>query len=209
MSFDKFTTGYITRVRESYIELYNKNDEGHGITHADDVLKEALHILEVTGFNIPLELVILTAYAHDAYCWEGRGNHHITGAKHVLGGTNEYIAKLTPNDRFKIAKAVEEHRASYKGKFTTILSKVISSADRGKPDINKTIKRSFDYHKDNLDKESAILEVKKHLLDKFSSTGYASYPDIYKTVYAEELSIFRKTVDKIDTKYIREIINKE
>jgi len=180
------------KVREFYNPFYANGDKAHLIDHADDVCELALEINSVYSEK----LVILASYIHDIFNATDRKKHNILAYEYVKSRSDEFLKELNNKELELVAHAVLEHRASFKGEFFSKLSAIISSADRGRPDVAQTVIRSMRYNNANAQ------DVYEHMLDKYSTKGYAKYPDVYKEIFAQELEEFKKEVDAISIKKI-------
>jgi len=167
--------------------LYKNNDDAHKIGHALDVMYEALRLNEVCGFKVPHIQIILASLFHDTYSSEDRHAHHLKGARYYSILSPVFNLDKKTNDA--IIAAIREHRASYTGVRKSNLSKLISTADIGKPDLKNMIERSLKYNKGDMG------EVIKHMKEKFGRDGYANYSPIYKEIYKKEIE---KLWDEID-----------
>ena len=101
----------------------------------------------------------------------------------------------------KMSSAIKEHRASYKGEYSSLLSEVLAAADRGAPDLNSTIIRSSKYYLErepNSDLKTIAENVYKHLLEKFSRTGYMKYNAIYSSFYKKEINNMYVAIDNLN-----------
>lgn len=184
-------------VRDYVIPFYAKNDKAHQIDHADEVCELALEIANRIKYP-HLNLVRLAAYLHDIKLYKGRKEHHTLSAIHVMSGSMDNVFGTTSiNDRLKVSAACAEHRASYKGEFTSLLSEIISSADRGKP-------KGFEYmwnrvmnSKETLESDDPEAAAIQHLKDKFGRNGYARYPNLYKLYFAKELEEQFNMIDSL------------
>ena len=110
-------------------------------------------------------------------------------------GTKE----LNKKELKEVAFAVLQHRASFKGEFYSPLSEVISSADRGLPDLERVVKRSMKFNRGNAQ------SVYEHIKRKYGKSGYAKYPDVYQKLFKEELAEFRCLADELTVERILEI----
>jgi hypothetical protein len=130
---------------------------------------------------------------------QNREKHHILAYEYVLQADDIFLKELSQEELSMVAYAVLEHRGSFKGEFYSPLSEIISSADRGKPDIEFIIKRSMKYNRQN------VKNVYKHIKTKYATDGYAKYPDLYQEIFKDELKTFKKLVDDLTIEKILEI----
>ena len=173
-------------VRKFYKHYYEENDDAHTIVHADNVCNLALNL----NNNIDIKLIILASYIHDIFN-ENRKIHHELAYKYVLSTQDKFLKKLSSKELKLVAHAVLEHRASFKGEFYSILSEIISSADRGIPSLKNITIRSMQFNKAKADKAS------KHIIEKYGVNGYAKYPEIYKHYFKDELTKFQQLANNI------------
>jgi len=182
-------------VREFYSHYYKDGDLAHQIDHADYVCNLALQLNQ----ECDPKLIILAAYIHDIFNATDRKNHHTLAYNYVLESNNKFLKELSEQERKLVAHAVLEHRASFKGEFYSKLSEIISSADRGTPDIKRVVIRSMQFN--NGDAKS----VYKHIKSKYGTNGYAKYPQSYQEIFSKELQEFQKIVDNITIADIEQI----
>ena len=116
------------------LESFYNNSEGHGIKHVMDVMYRALHYNESLNLKLNKKEIVLASLLHDMYSGSSRKTHHILGHDYVMKSTSKVFDGL---NKESIAKAILEHRASYTGEYSSLLSELISSADRGEPNLMK------------------------------------------------------------------------
>lgn len=173
-------------------KFYISNDDAHGIEHADEVCDLMLKMNKELSLNLDKTIIILAAYIHDIYSDdEGRAIHHQLANSYVLGIKDKILNYLSRDSKVTIANAVKEHRASYKGEFSSVLSELLSSADRGYPNFQNIYNRALKYAKGNEE------QTKLHLIDKFGREGYANFPDMYKNFFKDELELLYKEIDNL------------
>ena len=186
-------------VRKFYEPYYRDGDEAHLIDHADDVCDLALKINQVCDEK----LVILASYLHDLFNAKNRHIHNKLAYEYVLKAEDKFLEQLNEKELKEVAFAVLQHRASFKGEFYSPLSEIISSADRGLPDLDQVVMRSMKFNKGNAQ------DVYEHIKDKYGESGYAKYPAVYQKLFKEELSEFRRLADEITVERILEISEDE
>jgi len=180
--------------------FYKSNDAAHGIDHADDVYELALYTNQKLELGVSDHLIEIAAYYHDIYSTDptinknDRRMHNTLAHNYVMQAAEWPFAALTLDERKLVAHAVLEHRASFKGNFYSALSEIISTSDRGKPDAEAIILRSLQYQGGKVD---ACVNVLNHMVEKFSSTGYAKYPQMYSEVFGDELTVMRECMDTL------------
>jgi uncharacterized protein len=173
---------------EKMIEKYKKFDGAHDDAHARMVIKNseyiAINIMKDEKIEIDMNMVKVIATMHDLGLAYDRETHHIKSGEIVR--KSEELRKFFTEEQIElIAKSVEEHRASYKGEYTSIYSKIVSDADRMN-DINTMISRTYKWnrkHYPDLNDEEIYNEVIQHLQDKYGEKGYARF----NTKYAEDI----------------------
>ena len=186
-------------VRKFYEPYYRDGDEAHLIDHADDVCDLALKINQ----ECDEKLVILASYLHDLFNAQNRSIHNELAYEYVLKAEDKFLEQLNKKELKEVAFAVLQHRASFKGEFYSPLSEVISSADRGLPDLERVVKRSMKFNKGNAQ------GVYEHIKRKYGKSGYAKYPDVYQKLFKEELAEFRCLADELTVERILEICEDE
>lgn len=191
----------IQKITQKMEEEYNKLDGAHDFEHIKEVIGNAVMINSRYGKPYAEDIVIVAALYHDIGNTVDRKNHHIESAKRVMEDSE--LRKIYDyNTRYLISKACEEHRASYRGEFTSTLSKIINDADSmaGGRDIESMIERSLTYTraKNINDTQEMIYEkVYGHLVEKFGREGYQKYrldvsnelcnvEEIYKVLESKE-----------------------
>jgi len=183
------------KVREEYKPYYENGDEAHLIDHADSVCDLALSINK----ECDEKLIILASYMHDMFNATNRAKHNKLAYAYVLKAEDKFLKELTKEEILKVAHGVLEHRANFKGEFYSLLSAIISSADRGLPDLEFIVIRSMKFNKGNPQ------DVYAHIKDKYGTNGYANYPKVYKEIFAQELEAFQKEADALSVERVLEI----
>lgn len=194
MQVDKARYGIIY----DFSQQYRLNDTAHQIKHFDEVEKTALLMNARLKLNQLPMLIMLAAYFHDLYAWS-RHNHHDMSATWIATTDYSIIASLSSSDRALLSKACYEHRASYTGEFSSVLSELISSADRGMPKSKDDLfQRSYEYHRSrgHSHEESAHNAI-MHIKDKHGSNGYARYPALYLKFYGKQIKQIQLEIDKL------------
>ena len=178
------------------LESSYNNSIGHGMDHVKNVMYRALYYNEILKLNLDKKEIILASLLHDMYSECSRKTHHILGHEYVINSTHKVFEGI---DRKRVAEAILEHRASYTGEYSSLLSELISSADRGEPNLNDIVNRCYistkEFHPEyNVDEIGNA--VKKHLSEKFTRNGYAKYPNIYLKINQKKLDVFHDEVDE-------------
>lgn len=179
---------------------YDKNDRAHKLGHAISVTKSALKINAEQKLGLNDYMICAAAMYHDVLA-RHRANHEEMAKDYVLISNDAELARFTTEERILIAYACAEHRASYTGKYSSLLSELIATADRGAPTkIDTYMERSVQYAKDvfNDDQEDAERHARRLVIEKFDrDTGTARMPPLYKKVYAAKLCALYTFVDQL------------
>ncbi len=182
-------------VKTFYAPFYKDGDLAHQIDHADSVCDLALEMNK----ECDPKLIILAAYIHDIFNATDRKNHNQLAYNYVLEANDKFLKELSKEELLQVAHAVLEHRASFQGEFYSQLSEIISSADRGAPDIKEVVIRSMQFNGGNTQ------DVYKHLKEKYGSSGYAKYPHSYQKFFHKELEHFQNKIDVLTQEEINTI----
>jgi len=182
------------KVRDYYKHYYENGDEAHLIDHADSVCDLALSINK----ECDEKLVILASYMHDMFNATNRAKHNELAYEYALKADDKFLKELTKEELQKVAYALLEHRASFKGEFFSPLSEIISSADRELPNLEPIVIRCIKFNND-------IESVHRHIKEKYGTNGYANYPKVYKEIFSQELEAFQKEADELSIERILEI----
>ncbi len=197
-----------TKAREFYNNnFYAKNDAGHSIRHADDVYSGMREVNVRLDLNLKDDLIFMIAYIHDIFSSVNRKTHHTLARQYILEENDNYLSLYSHKEKEIMGAAVYEHRSSGNCKFSNDYSLAIKIADKGKPNLVKTIIRSYQYHKQTETEPQAINNVIKHLQDKFSRDGYAFKCDFYVNYYKDELKSFWKELDGLTENKVITILN--
>jgi len=182
-------------VRDYYQTYYRDGDKAHLIDHADSVCDLALHI----NSECDERLVILASYMHDMFNATNRPIHNELGYEYVLKAEDRFLQELSQKEILEVAHAVLEHRGCFRGEFYSTLSAIVSSADRGLPDLDFIVIRSMKFNKED------AYDVVAHIHDKYGKNGYANYPYVYQVMFKEELEAFHNLADKLTVERVLEI----
>lgn len=155
--------------------IYDKFDGAHNMNHIDTVTQNAILINNKLGNPYRDMVIFLAGLYHDIGMSIDRKTHHIESANYVLSD-DDLLKLVSEEERYLIAKACEEHRASYKGEFTSLLSKIINDADSMNDKITM-ISRCIQYALANNTEQniSVYNEVYNHLRDKYGRNGYCKF----------------------------------
>lgn len=187
------------------LSKYYNNSKSHGLDHVREVSRRALEIkygYPDIDFECNDIMIILAGLFHDIMSEQNREHHETVGAEIFLKEIKKFtfIDILSEEEINKVAEAITQHRASYKGKYSNKFCELMAAADRDKPDLFKIIRRSYNFIRENdsrLKEEEILEEVKKHLIDKFSRDGYMKYPEFYAKIYELELNCLWDDIDML------------
>lgn len=174
------------------------NDRAHRDEHFIAVERCGNWINTVKGYDFDPKLIMLAAWFHDLFAWE-RVSHHTLSAEFVLVTKHDAFKDLTTNQRVMVSQACREHRASYKGDYSSTFSAMISAADRGFPgDVEEMVNRAVLYRMhlgQGLDE--ATDGAVEHIKEKYGTGGYAAYPPMYMELFGAELAKQRAYIDAL------------
>lgn len=199
-------------IKEALSFYYELNSDSHGYKHLDEVYELAIKMNEKLDLKIPTKIIAIATYTHDMFSSINRKYHHELAYRYILDSNVYFLNNIEHNDRVLIAYAVREHRASYTGEYKSILSELLSAADRGIPDIKTTVYRSYLFTKENNPDAGELTIyslVEKHMKDKFSNKGYARYNNVYNSYFKDELIEYKDFFDTISLKDIENIIKEK
>lgn len=197
---------FTLQVREFFKPFYENKDAAHGLDHVDGVAMTACNIIDSLSDYNEYRPAIIAAYAHDIFC-ENREHHHDLSARWVRENAEilHNLFEMEVSDIEDIANACREHRASYTDKYSSVLSQVISAADRGYPDLEQMTRRSLKFHSQS-SFDVAVRAVHHHIPDKYGADGYARYPAIYGQFYRDALVQLHTDIEnKFTEEYVRKI----
>lgn len=160
-------------IEENVMFNYHKNDDGHGMEHANYVIRRSLEFAkQVEGVN--MDMVYAVASYHDV-------GHHIDANNHgkvsadMLRADTLLSAFFTLSEIEILAQAVEDHRASKGAKPRNVYGRIVSSADRS-TNLDSLLCRTYAYRIKNrasLSLDEIIEESRQHVINKFGAAGYA------------------------------------
>ena len=203
----------IKRLKEEYgkeLDIFYKKDSSHGLSHVEEVAKNALEINRKMILNLNEEYLVLVALFHDIFSDIDRKNHHTLAADWFIKFMKEKD-KHDEIDILEMSLAIKEHRASYNGEYSSLLSEVLAAADRGAPNLKSIIFRSSKYYLEknlNKDLKEVAEDVYKHLLEKYSRNGYMKYNAIYSSFHGEEIYNMYLAIDNLNTDKVFNILIK-
>lgn len=192
----------VDRLRKRIISQFNAayllNDRAHQIEHFHEVESCGNAINNTLGLNYDPKLILYVAYFHDLFAWS-RENHHRLSGEFIRGTCHPLIKKLSSSERIDVAIACEEHRASFKGRFTTQFSMLMNCADRGFPnDVPALLERAIQYRLGKGDTRVEALPTSvQHLKEKYGRNGYAVYPEMYTRAFGDVLDAQYDEIDAL------------
>ena len=193
-----------TQIENELSSHWEFNEPAHRVEHFRDVLETGIHIANHVGYYLRGEngrLMVLAAYFHDLFAWS-RINHHTLSAEYTRDTDHPLFNELSSKGRVLLSDACREHRASYKGKFSSSFSELVNAADYGIPHGTRAmLERAMAYRQAHNPHESfqdSLRESALHLKEKFSREGYAVYPAMYRKAFNLELERQYVDIEKID-----------
>jgi len=168
------------RLLEVVLPYYSLNDAGHDIHHAHSVANLAVMYAAEFAPEFIREAKV-AGYLHDICVSRGRKDHHTNAVVELTEGPlkrwfSDYV-KAHELNGWAILQACAEHRASYKGEFSTPLSEVVSSADRGRPSLDGVIQRIFQSIPGRSSQDAMAFVIKK-----YGGYSVAQFPSMYLKV---------------------------
>ena len=192
---------------ELYGFFYQTNDRAHRLPHMISVSETAVEIN--TQLNLGLDNCILVgaAMVHDLFN-HSRDNHHEMAKLYIQTNPIPWLQEFSPIELEKMACAAGEHRASYKGEYSSIYSEIVAAADRGMPNVKSAVIRCAVYGADKCNFRGVALynHTMSHMKEKFGTAGYARYPDIYTKFYSESLTKFQHAMETLSPTVIDELV---
>lgn len=195
MDLDSMRGSIITE----FTHRWELNDRAHRIEHFQDVERCGNHINDKLGLGFDPKLIMLVAFFHDMFAWS-RFNHERLSGEWVATTDHPIICALTQEERTLVSLGCAEHRASFKGTYSNDFTEMMSSADRGFPmELEAMIQRSALYHEDvfGFGPEQARIAAIAHMKDKYTLSGYARYPSIYRQVFGNVLAEKDKAINAL------------
>lgn len=197
---------------EDLARTYYPTEGSHGWNHIEDVVASGKRMLRAKGEKLTPEAEAALMFHDSGLYPNGLDNPEVRYGHERRGAT---VARRALKDMFdketllRIAAAIREHRGSYKGEYTSPLSDLVSSADRGKPDLGKKIMRSWTYGMEHgYSPERAARNVVEQVQMKYGTGGYARMPSYYQAVYQRALDKFHRDVDALTEKKVLEYVKK-
>jgi len=185
--------------------LYNNNDNGHNLTHLNDVLDRSLKL--APEYDLDHNMAYTIAAYHDCGCHIDRENHEKVSADIFL--KDQKMKQFFNKQQIKtIKEAIEDHRASIEGEPRSIYGKVVSLADKN-TSVGMVCRRSYEFTKGkypDLSFDDAFNESYDFMKKKFGEDGYSKpfiEDDVYKNYILELRSLLsdREKFKKIYKKH--------
>ena len=166
---------------------YSQNDGAHTLSHALEVERCSLLFCRETG--VSTELASAASLLHDVGCHVSRKSHHEIAHDFVM----DLPGTLFPSFEGQrlVALACLEHRASWKGGFSSPLSEVISCADRGAPSFENILERSLKYR---AGEANALEGAHTHMRNKYGKGGYVKYSPLYLKLFSAEVEELQRKI---------------
>lgn len=190
----------IPQIRKEFGEMWKQNDPAHREQHFLDVYSTAMIIqTRVKDIEYDPIAIVFAAYFHDLFAWS-REDHHERSHQFMLDTDHPLIRdNMTDFTREWVALACREHRASFKGQFSSTFTALINAADRGLPGnvplmIDRAVKFREHRHPE-MSADECMAGAIQHIKEKYGRNGYARYPEIYNRAFAEELALQRQAID--------------
>lgn len=184
-----------SKLQEFVLPFYAKNDTAHQIQHALHVVDETVVICDKINASPETTYAAITAaYLHDISCHVDRDTHHELAKYYVLMNWDTILPLLPSEyyiDMHDVANACAEHRSSFTGAYSSIVSQIVSAADNGKPSTDhwRYHYRAFTFaieHK-GYTHQDACHHALTHIIEKYGHNGYNRVSDVYAKVYANEI----------------------
>lgn len=205
------------------VECYNsilENDVAHNVDHIYAVVNHGFELAHRTDRKYKLShaekaMVLAGCLMHDLGCRYDRETHHQIAYGMSYRLLDQFAPEMfSPEQKKIIALSCLEHRASWRGGCSNLISVLVALADRGKPDMDNYIKRSLLFRMDKpYDTDIELIQyVYDHLKEKIASGGYMwkSYPEIGWLIYPDEIDRIQKLVDDDEALHHRiiEVLNR-
>lgn len=190
--------------QEELIEVvspyYINNDAAHRLDHAKAVVVDSIKLIDYLGREDLLYPAVAASYLHDMFAPSRVAHEQLIYDDLLYGKLSVWFDDFCCRyimDKVVIATACLEHRSSYKGEFSHQLSEIISSADRGAPNVKDTLSRLIQYyhsyHEHNV--VDNILNAVNHVIDKYGRDSNKKYPDLWKKYHKNDLDMFYSLLD--------------
>lgn len=202
---------FIGYMVDTFSKFFSLQDPAHGHLHSIAVTKKALQLNEKYWLGENPLAIVVAGMCHDLFTIH-RKNHHVMAQVFLQSGGFWFEHLFDKKEWGKVHNAVLEHRASHQGKYWSMLSELIATADRGEclqlVDIweraFQTANALINYPVSSQEHERIRVqmveaEAIKHIQEKFSRVGYCRYPDLWKKIHGEALDTLYKQIDDIYT----------
>ena len=183
-----------SKVPQKYIDMYNTFDDGHNMSHMNEVRQRAASLAN-KYLKDKAEITDIAATLHDVGLSVSRDNHEVTGAD-MVANDKELLESIGSEDLKLIVGAIRQHRAST-GNPSNTIEKIISDADRN-VDADRAIERAMGYgleHFPHLTRDQQEARAIEHLLKKYSEGGSGN-----KTYFPETKQKMEKMIEDINNK---------
>lgn len=162
----------INLIKEDILPKYDEvKCGGHGRDHIETVIRKSYDM--AIEFNQNPELCCVAAALHDiGLLTNSRKYHHIGSAIYVCENIQTLRKYFSDDEIYIIFKAVLEHRSGFKDEYFSIVSKIVSDADRSS-NIVLMITRAYEYNKpkhNGIDLQNVVYE---HLKEKYYDRQYS------------------------------------
>lgn len=201
---------------DSY-EYIKRSDSAHNEEHIRAVVREASYLcdLEGDGFErgtIMHRAIITAALCHDLGCSVkgGRDMHEVYSAQIFLGLSQGY--QYSHAYKMVVQEAILQHRASYKGIRSSISSKIIAAADRGRPNAAVLFMRAYVYTKEvnDVDHDTAVRHAIDYNIAKYGYNGYARMQDnpVIREYYLSEAIAIEEEFENSTVDYVESCLER-
>ena len=185
---------------EDVTKLYEKSDKAHNMDHINVVLSKVDRIATLAKLSANEKyLLTIAAYCHDIYATKDRINHHTLAGAWCEITLPDY--GFSRQDTRIVASACSEHRASYVGEFSNIVSECLSICDRSIGKVEDMVARSIEYqlaHTRCMQRQARAFAI-RHVKEKYGKGGYAynNASKLFYNFYESELKKMWKEIDKL------------
>ena len=158
-------------IEEKILPSYKDYERSHSIDHIRKVISNSFELIE--DLDVDVNKVYCIAAYHDIGIRFGRDDHEITSGK-WLYEDKDLDRWFSQEEKILMKEAIEDHRASGKGKPRTVYGCIVAEADRDiDPEtvIRRCVQFEANAHKGST-YEEALEHVLKHLDEKYSEHGY-------------------------------------
>lgn len=163
-------------IEKNIFPLYQRNEEGHDITHIQYVIERSFELVEQNELAVDLDMVYAIAAYHDIGHYIDSKIHEIISAK-IMQEDKTLLSFFNEKQLETIKQAIEDHRASSDHEPRSIYGKIVSSADRNDT-VEKCLRRSYYIGKrrnPNYTDEQLFENAFQVLTKKFGENGYAKF----------------------------------